>query len=114
MNLPPENRQRRNEVIRLAEYTVNTVELRGYEFSNCRILGPAVLIPMNCQIVGCTFDTPSLDAIFWEIPRTRTLIVGAVAAIDCVFSGCTFDQVGVAGPPEMRAQMEGEVRQKPI
>lgn len=105
---PTGDRQFRNQVIRISELTVNTIVLERLEFLNCRILGPAVLVPQGqTSIVHCGWEAPNADAIFWEIPPVRTVIIGAVAVVDCIFSSCTFSMVGLAGPPELRALLEG-------
>jgi hypothetical protein len=97
----------RNDVVRISDLTVNTSILEGYDFSNCRIIGPAVLALLeNVSIVGCTWDAPGFDAIYWEVPPTRPVVVGAVGVTRCTFSNCTFQQVGIAGPPELRAELE--------
>ncbi len=97
----------RNDVVRLADHTLNSMELNGYEFSNCRIIGPAVLLPVgSTSIVNCSWDVPDIDTMFWEITSTRQFVVGAIAAIDCIFSACAFQGVGLAGPPELRAVLE--------
>jgi hypothetical protein len=98
----------RNEVVRIADLTLNTSVLEGYEFSNCRIIGPAVLALLDdVSIIGCTWDTPGLDALFWEVPPTRPVVMGAVGVSKCQFSNCNFELIGVAGPPELRAVLEG-------
>lgn len=100
----------RNDVVRLADLTVNTFILDGYEFSNCKILGPAILVPQGrTSIVECGWEG-DLDAIFWEIGADRQLVIGAIAIVDCTFSNCTFSQIGLAGPPELRDMMEGSLR----
>jgi hypothetical protein len=109
MSTPPLRGDRtfRDDVVRIAELTVNTSMLDGYEFSNCRIIGPAVLVLLdNVTIVHCTWDAPDLDAVFWEVSPTRQFVVGAVGVAKCTFSNCRFEQVGVAGPPELRAQLD--------
>lgn len=96
----------RNDAVRLADLTVNTFILEGYEFSNCRILGPAILVPQGqTSIVECGWEG-TLDAIFWEIGPDRPIVVGAIAAVNCTFSNCSFSQVGIAGPRELREIME--------
>lgn len=98
----------RNDVVRLADLTVNTVELNGYEFSNCRILGPAILMPIGTTtIANCGWEAPGFDAVFWEIRPDREVVIGAIAAVDCIFSACTFQGVGLAGLPDLRQVMEG-------
>jgi hypothetical protein len=109
MSRPPLRGDRtfRNDVVRIAELTVNTSMLEGYEFSNCRIIGPAVLALLgDVAIIGCSWNAPGFDAIFWEVPPTRPVVVGAVGVTRCTFSNCTFEQVGIAGPPEARSQLE--------
>ncbi len=104
---PTGDRQFRNQVVRIPDLTVNTFVLERLEFLNCRILGPAVLVPQGrTSIVHCGWDAPSADALFWEIPPSRQLIVGAVAVVDCTFSLCTFTGIGLAGPPELRGTLE--------
>lgn len=93
--------------MRLADLTVNTIELNGYEFANCRILGPAVILPLgSTTIANCGWDAPGMDAIFWEVTAGRNAIVGAIAVRDCIFSGCTFQNVGLAGPASLRQILE--------
>jgi hypothetical protein len=97
----------RDEVVRIAELTVNSSTLEGLEFSNCRIIGPAVLVPLDdVTIVHCSWDAPGFDAIYWEVPPERNYVVGAVGVTRCTFSNCRFEQIGIAGPPAFRAQME--------
>ncbi len=106
MAMPPPtgNREFRDDVIRIAELTVTSFILEGLTFQNCRIVGPAVLIPQGgVQIAHCSWDAPGVDAIFWEIPPERTQIVGGVVVKDCTFSKCTFQMVGIAGGAEMRS-----------
>jgi hypothetical protein len=105
------DRRFRNDVVRIAELTVNTSTIEGYEFSNCRIIGPAVLALLDdVTIEHCGWDAPGLDAIFWEVPPSRGPVVGVVGVKHCTFSSCHFELIGVAGPPEMRAQLEGGFR----
>lgn len=99
----PADKVFRNDIVRLADLTVNSIELNGYEFSNCRIIGPAVVVPLGVtSLHNCGWEAPGVDAIFWEILPGRDLIIGAIAAIDCTFSACTFQAIGLAGPPELR------------
>lgn len=97
------------ETVRLCEQTTDSLELRGLEFVRCRIVGPIVLVPMDCTFTDCSFDTPSLDALFWEIPLDRTFVVGAVAAVECTFTDCSFSQVGIGGSSDTRTMIEDEL-----
>jgi hypothetical protein len=101
------DRRFRDEVIRIAELTVNTSTIEGYEFSNCRIIGPAILAFVEGVTVShCAWEAPGLDAIFWPVPAERGPVVGVVSVVNSTFSNCHFELIGVAGPPEMRAHLE--------
>ncbi len=106
------DRKLRNTAVRIADLTVNSVVIEGYEFSNCRILGPAVLIASGGEMNACTFEAPGVDAVFWEVPPSRILIVGAVQVVNCVFSNCTMSGIGLAGPPHLREILAQGFRQK--
>lgn len=114
MTMPPPtgNREFRNEIVRIAELTVNTVVLKGLTFQNCRIIGPAVLVPLGEGSMNhCTFDVEQggTDAIFWEITPDREYVVGAVALVDCHFSSCTFVSIGLAGPRDLREKLDDAI-----
>jgi len=101
------DREFRNQVVRIADLTVNIALLEGYQFSNCRIIGPAVLGLLDgVTITNCGWDAPGIDAVFWEVPPERGPVVGAVGVANCTFSNCSFTLIGVAGPPELRAVLE--------
>ena len=96
----------RNEVVRIADLTVNTNTIEAVEFSNCQIIGPAVLVPQgSSSLISCTWPG-SVEAIFWEIPSERTHVIGAVAAVDCTFSECRFVEVGLAGTGDLRQVLD--------
>lgn len=108
---PTGNREFRNEIVRLAELTVNTFVLEDLVFSNCRIFGPSVLVPRESEFTHCNWDAPGLDALFWPIDPSREQVVGAVAVVRCMFSSCSFSLVGLAGPPDLRQIMEAALNQ---
>lgn len=101
------NREFRDDVVRIASLTVNTLVLERLRFHNCQIIGPAVLVPQgSTDFIHCAWDAPDLDSVFWEIPETRQFIVGAVGALDCTFASCRFLNVGLGGPRRLRQMME--------
>ena len=113
MSRPPLRGDRtfRDEVVRIAELTVNTSLLEDLEFTNCRIIGPAVLALLGgVTIAHCGWDAPGIDAVFWEVPPERGVVVGAVGVARCTFSNCRFEGVGIAGPRELREQLERAFR----
>jgi hypothetical protein len=90
-----------NAVVRIADLTVINPILDGLTFSNCRILGPAVLLPMeNVNVHSCQWDTPDPRALIWPLPEEGTQIVGAVGVRNCTFSRCSFAAIGMAGKSE--------------
>lgn len=97
----------RDEVVRLAALTVNSSTIEGYRFLNCRVIGPAILALLDrVTITHCRWDAPGMEAIFWEVPPERQVVIGAVGVIDCTFSNCAFENVGIAGPIDLRTELE--------
>lgn len=104
------DRHYQDEVIRIAELTVNTSLIEDSEFVNCRIIGPAILgLLGGVTISYSTWVSPSLDAMFWPVPPERNPVIGVVGVRNCTFSNCRFEEIGVAAPPEMRAQFEAGI-----
>jgi hypothetical protein len=104
---PTGNREFSGDAVRLAELTVTTFTLDTLVFRNCQIIGPAILIPVGTtSLLHCSWDTPNLDALFWEIAPDRNVVVGAILARNCIFSACRFTQVGLAGPRSLRERLE--------
>lgn len=96
-----------NRVVRMADLTVNTTTIEDLSFSNCRIIGPAILALLHdVTIDGAGWNTPSIDAIFWEVSPGRGAVVGVIGVANCSFSNCQFENIGIAGPPQLRAQLE--------
>lgn len=93
-------------VIRICQLAGDDGILEGYEFTDCDIRGPAVLIlqatqPGSVRIENNNFEG-DMNAILWEIDtRERPEVIGAILCVDCTFEGCTFTRIGLAGPPEL-------------
>jgi hypothetical protein len=79
--------------------------LDAVTFTGCDIKGPAVVVLQGCTLSNCNLGGPSADAVLWEIPVTRTVVVGAILASKCIFERCTFMNVGIAGPSELIRQI---------
>lgn len=108
MSMPPliGGGEFRDDILRIAELTVNTTMLENMRFSNCRIIGPAVLALLNdIELSHCRWDG-DVNALFWEVPDSRPVFIGAVGVRHCTFSNCRFENVGIAGPPGARAIIE--------
>ncbi len=97
-------------VIRISELAGDEGIVDGFEFTGCHIKGPAVLLPQSSTLANSEFRGDP-DAILWEIPLSRTTVVGAILIQDCTFDDCVFENIGFAGPPEfirnMRAGTSG-------
>ncbi len=96
------------EVVRMPLLAGDEGVVRDMAFEGCDIKGPAVLVPQGSTIEHSTFRGDA-DALFWEIPRERSRVIGAVLVERCIFTGCTFENVGFAGPPEFIAALKGDV-----
>lgn len=97
-------------VVRLCELAGDEGALDGFEFTGCQVKGPAVLVPRGgVSITNSNLGGPSQDALLWEIPRSRPVVVGAIPVTNCAFDGCTFERVGFAGPPEFIETMRVDV-----
>ena len=91
----------KDRVIRLCELVAENGVLTSVRFDHCDIKGPAVVVLQDSTLSHSNLGSPSADAILWEIPLSRPVVVGAILAKDCVFDRCTFFNVGFAGPPTL-------------
>ncbi|MEX0836014.1 MAG: hypothetical protein WD010_07980 [Nitriliruptor sp.] len=95
-----ERREFRNELVRLADLTVNDDVIQGRTFENCQIIGPAVMAPLgSTSITYCTWDGTSFEAFAWPVAPERHLI-GAIGALECTFFKCRFVRVGLVVPED--------------
>lgn len=102
----------RNEVIRIVDLAVTANRVRLCDFKDCRIIGPAVVVPAgSTQFHACQWRGDP-DALLWEVPETRSSVIGAIGLEDCLLEDCVMECIGVAGPPELidrfRADLSGE------
>jgi len=82
--------------------------IQNLDFVDCEIRGPAVLILIrDIRVHGCGFDTPDPDAMLWEIPESRPVVIGAIAVTGCTFVGCRFRHVGFGGTPATLSGFRG-------
>jgi hypothetical protein len=110
--IPPQSNKEGIEAKQLSDRVVHLSQLAGEKglldgitFIGCDIKGPAVLVLQACTLSNCNLGGPSPDAVLWEVPATRSVIVGAILAARCVFEKCTFMNIGIAGPPELIRQI---------
>jgi hypothetical protein len=94
-----------DEVVRITELVGDEGILESFEFTNCHIKGPAVLVVQGESRFVNNDLRGDWDAILWEIPPSRSEVIGAILVKDSTFEGCTFTNVGLAGPPEFVKRM---------
>ena len=87
----------------------------GKTFIDCRLEGPAVLIPVG----GCQFDACDMGFSGGD-PRNLLLspvgpdkVIGAVAFKDCTFLRCNFFAVGFTGAPEFLKNFADTIGDRP-
>ncbi|WP_312685095.1 hypothetical protein [Brevundimonas nasdae] len=90
--------------------------IEGKTFIDCRMEGPAVILPVN----GCEFDSCDMGNSGGD-PRNLFLspmgaqkVVGAIAFKNCVFRRCSFFYVGMTGVPSFLAEFAEELAQAGI
>jgi hypothetical protein len=110
--VPHDDRYYEDRVVRLADLAESGTLLDGFTFVGCQVNGPAVILPRDSVFAGNDFDSPTQDALLWEISPERSEVVGAIEVTNCTFERCRFAHVGVAGPPPViahfRASLAGE------
>ncbi len=97
------------ETLRMTDLLGESNVLDGDTFTNCTLRGPAVVWfdgdkPITLKF--CEF-AHELDDLFWEVPRTRLGLIGAVMVRNCTFVSCRFVGIGFAGYEGLRAKIEG-------
>ena len=87
----------RDKDVRLADLVGDDAVLEGYEFRNCRLKGPAVLIVEGEFDLAENRVEGDPDAVLWRIPPDRDRVIGAILLKDSTFEDCTFTNIGLAG-----------------
>ena len=102
----PDDKTYVDRVIRIAELAAGEPNwtLHGFHWIRCAIQGPAVIVLSGGRFLRCRYDGPSADALVWEIPESRTAVIGAVSVVDCTFEDCSFTAIGFAGHPALARQ----------
>src|SRR5215210_4252011 len=92
-----EDKTYRRSVIDIVELVDVRGVIEGVTFVDCTIRGPAVLLADRVEIVDTNLGADT-DAVFWEIPRERKVVAGAISVKQCKFDRCLFVNIGIAGP----------------
>lgn len=83
------------QLVRITDLAADSDFLRGLEFELCTIVGPAVLIPVRCSFIACTFAADP-NVLIWEVPEDRENVLGAIRLDECSFRTCQFARIGLA------------------
>lgn len=105
---------REGEVIRLADEAGDAGVIEGFNFINCEVKGPAVLVIQGDFSLVSNEIEGDPDAFLWEIPEHRTRVIGAILVKDSTFEGCTFRSVGLAGPPDVIERIRVSVEEHAV
>jgi hypothetical protein len=98
-----------DEVVHLAERAGDDGVIEGAHFTNCEVKGPAVIVVQGEFSLVSNEIEGDPDAFLWEIPESRTRVIGAILVKDCTFENCTFKNVGLAGRSDFIERMRQDV-----
>ncbi len=85
-----------DQELRLSDLvTHHSPVIEGGRFVRCRLIGPAVLLPLGTNFYRCGLGGPP-DQVFWERTQDRRQPGGAIVTKACLFEDCTFVEVGYA------------------
>lgn len=88
----------KDRTIRLSTLFYDEPTLSDGAFINCELIGPAVVVPVDCQIEGCGWDGRDLNDLVWGMKEGRDPI-GAMVFRRYRFIGCHFRRIGLAPLP---------------
>lgn len=98
-----------SEVVRLADLAIVDTMLDGYEFNDCLLMGPAVVILTGeIEMDGINIGG-DVQSVFWLIEPGRSLIVGGIAFTNSKFIDVRFQGVGFAGHEDFRELLLSQV-----
>lgn len=85
--------------------------IEGKTFTDCRLEGPAVIIPVGqCHFEACDFGFSNGDMRNLLLtPMGPQTVTGAIGFKDCTFTRCVFMAVGYTGTPEFLREMTTNV-----
>ncbi|WP_152540152.1 hypothetical protein [Microbacterium oleivorans] len=101
-----EGRRYVDEVVRVVDLFTTEDFLTGYSFTNCLMVGPAIMIISASQVTNCVFEGERAG-LGWMIPREADLIFGVVGFDQSVFDRCRFQRIGFAGDARHLDQLLG-------
>jgi hypothetical protein len=95
------------ERIRLAQIADDEATIEEAEFTDCDLLGPAVVLVDETTVSECGWGGTS-DSVFWPVPDGRE-VMGALRLYRCIFKRCQFRNIGIVATPDDVAQMRSEM-----
>lgn len=97
--------------IRIVDLAREDLIIKNRTFVNCRIYGPAVLLPKGCFIIHCGFEGPSSKSLenkinTFFIPAPKTDILQGVISMEYVtFRDCEFYKIAFLGSDQFKKQL---------
>lgn len=90
-----------DEVVRVVDLFTITDVLEGYSFTNCLLVGPAVLVIDGGEVAESLLEGDT-SGLFWDLPQG--IVQGAVSFRGGIFRRCRFQRIGFsANPPTLNA-----------
>lgn len=90
--------------------TAARTPIEGRSFTDCVILGPAILSPgVGTRLNNCNFGDVYGDPKNLLVKAAGDRVIGALAVAGCVFEGCLLNGVGLAGDETFIANFLGGV-----
>ena len=86
--------------VRIVNLAESSDVLEGFDFNDCDIVGPAVLAVLDHVTMTHNSFDGDMESVLWEVPRTRTRVLGAIGIRNCTFRDCRFHRIGLAGTAE--------------
>ncbi len=84
-----------SQTIRITDLAVTDDLIQGKIFSNCMLVGPAMLAPLDrVTLAGCSFDVANDDPESILIVVPNRWLVGVIGLKHCSFFGCRFTRIG--------------------
>lgn len=110
MTDPPIRPDYESQTVRITDHAVTDDLIEGKTYSNCHIIGPAVLAPVEgVSFVGCGFDVANSDPQSLLIVVPPRWLVGIIGLKNCAFYSCRFTRVGFVVDEAFAQAFLGEI-----
>lgn len=96
--------------IRLADLARESNVIKNKKFVNCRLFGPAVILPFNCSFRGIKISSyesnleDNISTFYIPLPKTKTL-QGIIRLENIDFRDCALQNIAFMGPDTLKNQL---------